>query len=288
MIVLEGAGREINFDNENFVISEFAASSISGVHNSSKVLNQHGQTINSTTLDARGAGITGYIIAKDKQDMRRKKSLLVGIVNPLQYVKIKKDGKVLTGKPDATPEFAADYKTGNDNIQKFAVNIICENPFWQNEHETVDMIAKWLPAFYFPAVFPVDQPVMWGYRSPELIINIENKGIEDIGMVIEFQALSDVKNPSILNVVTRENIKINISLNAGDKVTVNTHFGKKSVKKIVDSIEENIFQYLDENANTFLQLHPGENLYSYAADQGVNNLEVRIYRSEQYIDESEG
>ena len=61
-------------------------------------------------------------------------------------------------------------------------------------------------------------------------MNIYNSGDVKSGIRIEFRAIGAVTNPVLLNVDTREFIKLNISLVAGDVLTVSTGYGEKAVK----------------------------------------------------------
>lgn len=216
------------------------------------------------------------------------RSVLVHTINPLSYVDIRKDGKIISGKPTSTPDFATDYKNSNKCVQKFAFTLLCEVPFWKDEHEVKSIIASWVPDFYFPAVFVFGENKTFGHRTQSLIVDVNNKGVVDAGMVIEFAATGQVKNPSIINVVTREALKVNVSLNAGDIIKINTNFGEKSITKIVEGIGTNAFKFLDDEYDVFLQLHPGQNLLRYDAEEGLELLNVYISKSNFYVDEVAG
>lgn len=58
-------------------------------------------------------------------------------------------------------------------------------------------------------------------------MNVYNSGDVKSGIRIEFRAIGAVTNPVLLNVDTREFIKLNISLVAGDVLTVSTATVKK-------------------------------------------------------------
>ena len=102
-------------------------------------------------------------------------------------------------------------------------------------------------------------------------------------MRIEFKSLATVVNPSLFDVYTRKYIKIKRTLNAGDKLVVNTNFGNKRVEMIrSNGVRQNVFYYIDLNS-TFLQLAPGDNLFRYDAEQGLDNLEMALYYKPLYI-----
>ena len=117
-------------------------------------------------------------------------------------------------------------------FEQFTVSLSCLNPFWREETETREDIATWIGGFEFPVPDGLDLYDGWeiGYRQPSLIVNVYNSGDVKSGIRIEFRAIGAVTNPVLLNVDTREFIKLNISLVAGDVLTVSTGYGEKAVK----------------------------------------------------------
>ncbi len=71
-----------------------------------------------------------------------------------------------------------------------------------------------------------------GHRVSNLIVNINNTGAVECGMKIQFKALATVVNPSLFNVNTREFIKINRTLSAGDVLEVTTEFSNKRIELV--------------------------------------------------------
>lgn len=99
---------------------------------------------------------------------------------------------------------------------------------------------------------------------------------------IEFRAIGAVTNPVLLNVDTREFIKLNISLVAGDVLTVSTGYGEKAVKLNRGGTITDAFRYLDVDSS-YLQIAVGDNLFRYSADANAENLEVSIYHNNLYL-----
>lgn len=99
---------------------------------------------------------------------------------------------------------------------------------------------------------------------------------------IEFRAIGAVTNPVLLNVDTREFIKLNISLVAGDVLTVSTGYGEKAVKLNRGGVITDAFRYLDVDSS-YLQIAVGDNLFRYSADANAENLEVSIYHNNLYL-----
>ena len=121
-----------------------------------------------------------------------------------------------------------------------------------------------------------------GNRQPSLIVNVYNSGDVKSGIRIEFRAIGAVTNPVLLNVDTREFIKLNISLVAGDVLTVSTGYGEKAVKLNRGGTITDAFRYLDVDSS-YLQIAVGDNLFRYSADANAENLEVSIYHNNLYL-----
>ena len=176
------------------------------------------------------------------------------------------------------------YKVNFKNLYeplKFLISLICPDPFLKDVNTTKSEIAIWRGTFEFPLEL-LEEGIELGYREPSLIINVFNKGDVPCGMKIQFKALATVVNPSLFNVSTREYFKINKTMEAGEVITVTTHFQNKRVELNKNGVVSNAFNWIDLNS-TFLQLEPGDNLLRYDAQEGLDNLEVAIYYIPQYL-----
>lgn len=161
------------------------------------------------------------------------------------------------------------------------IDLLANDPLWRDITEKRDEIALWIGDFSFPLqMMPTGIEI--GHRSPSLIVNCYNGGDVESGMRIEFRALATLSNPSLFNVKTREYVKINKGMVAGEVLSVSTYFGDKRITDTLNGVETNAFNYIDVNS-TFLQLEQGDNLFRYDADTGLDNLEVRIYHYDRYL-----
>ena len=64
---------------------------------------------------------------------------------------------------------------------------------------------------------------------------------------------------------------------------VSTSSGNKYIKGVVKGEESNYFKYLDFDS-TWLQLHTGDNILKYDADNNVEGLEVLISFLPKYLE----
>ncbi|ACA54179.1 phage tail family protein [Clostridium botulinum] len=255
---------------------------ISGLKNtiySNKGMEQDGSTCVGSTLDDRNIVIQGSII--DNKEINREK--LLSIINPkLQAKLIYTDGnirKYVECIVETSPIIP------KENRPKFQISLLCNNPYWKDYIDSKVNIALWKGDFHFPLVIPQGKGITMGHREPSLIVNVLNNGQVKTGMIIEFLARGTLSNPSLFNVNTREFIKINKGMVAGEKFIINTNYSKKKILQELNGVTTDILNYLDivGGGDTFLQLDVGDNLFRYNADSNLDNLEVNIYFSQQYL-----
>ncbi|WP_454053973.1 phage tail family protein [Clostridium sp. Marseille-Q7071] len=252
---------------------------ISGLKNiiyTNKGMGQDGTTYTGSTLDNRNIVIQGSII--ENKEFNRKK--LLSTVNPKLKSKLIWD--------NGENKYYVECKVENapiitkDNKPKFQISLLCPNPYWKNYIDSKVNIASWQGSFEFPLEISENEEIEFGYRNEELLMNIQNNGDVTCGMTVEFRALGTVVNPSILNVITREFIKINKTMSPGEIIRVNTNFGSKRVEQEINTELKNISQFINLDS-TYMQLDVGDNYIKYNADSNVGNLEVTISYSQQYL-----
>ena len=102
-------------------------------------------------------------------------------------------------------------------------------------------------------------------------------------MRIEFIARGAVTNPMLFDINTRKFIKLLCSMEAGEKITVETGTDN-SITRRKSGISEDYIGKIDlaGGGDEFLELAPGNNIFRYGAEAGENLLEVRIYYQNKY------
>ena len=176
----------------------------------------------------------------------------------------------------SSPEFPTDFENSNTVWQKALLQFSCHDPYVYKADANLVQIATWVPAFGFELEIPDGTGIEMGYRSPSLIANVYNDGQEETGMIIKFKALGSLSTPSLINVNTYEEFKLNMDLIGGDMVEVSTYKGKKYARLIRNNIITSVFGKVDLSF-TFLQLATGDNLFRYDVISGLDNLEVSMY-----------
>jgi hypothetical protein len=196
--------------------------------------------------------------------------------NPMRIDITTKSGEeyYINANLEGAPSFPLGFENSNIVWQKGLLQFSANDPyFYRKDEERVD-VALWVPSFEFPLEI-TDEGIEMGYRSESLIVNVLNEGQEKTGMIIRFKALGTLVNPSLFDVNTRKELKINTTMYGGDVIGISTFKRKKHVTLFRNNVESNIFNLLDLSS-TFLQLEIGDNLLRYDADDGIDNLEVSI------------
>ena len=239
-----------------------------------------GVIINSTTLGQRDITIIGKIISNNKTEIENIKKKLI------RTFTVKDKGTLYFKSNDEVEEYCIDtivsnapiFSQASYNIIDFIIELVAPNPYWRNKSEVRFEASKITSNFRFP----LNLPTAKGYKDTSLFVNCNNIGDVDSGMRIEFYAKDPVLNPCLFNVNTRQFIKINKLMDAGERIIINTNAGEKSIISVVEGVETKILQYIDFNSN-FIQLNRGDNLLKYQADEGIEYLTCNIYYSPKYL-----
>ena len=252
---------------------------------STSSMGQHGDTYVGVRIEPRDIVLTGKIKDERKEAQLRLRREALRILNPelegtLYYIYgdfMQKIG----AKDDGTPEF---YRSKEAASQLFDISFKCLDPFWKDEQETREDIASWIGAWIFPTVIDKDDPtsMIFGYREESLIVDVYNPGHVATGMRIKLKALGQLTGPSLLNVNTREFLKLNMTLYAGDVVDIDTSYGKKTVVLTRAGVKSNVYRYIDVDS-TFMQLDIGDNVFRYDAESGLDSLDVTLSFNAMYL-----
>lgn len=277
----------INPRGESIVFSHasvFFAEKITGLSNvrntihTSSSAGQDGDTVIASKRDSGDIGIYGGINETDPDGMRKYRRQFSRIVVPKQGGTLVYEYGNFKRIIDCQVQDADVFKS-REIYTDFMVEFYCPYPFWREEHETRTDVAAWIGTFEFPEPEGLEIPeegIEVGYREPSLIVQVYNSGFIETGMRVVYRAIGSVTNPSVMDVNTQKYMKLNMEMETGDVVTVNTGFNKKGITLTRGSMISNIFRKRAAGW-TWLQLAPGDNLIRYDADANIDNLEVTIY-----------
>jgi len=74
---------------------------------------------------------------------------------------------------------------------------------------------------------------------------------------------------------------MNITMQAGDSITINTRQGEKSVTLHRAGTDINLIGNMQRNSTWFV-LQPGDNIFTTAADDGAENMMIVFTVIDQY------
>lgn len=170
--------------------------------------------------------------------------------------------------------------TGAYGARTYTVSLLCPDPFFYALQDITVYMAAWFSDFTFTHYFRAEGEEL-GYRSSNRLQQIKNENAADnIGLDIQIKANGAVTNPSITHVERDETITVGTStkpleMEAGDVLRITTADNDKHVYLIHEGVEEEINEYLTEDA-VFIQLMRGTNSIGYDADSGVDNMVVQV------------
>lgn len=176
--------------------------------------------------------------------------------------------------------------TGAYNSRQATISLICTDPFFYDNEETIKYLAEWHGNFEFEHQFISNKEEI-GYRSLVKNLNIQNlTPRNDIGLNIEITSIGTAKNLKIIHNEQNKTISIGtdekeFNMMAGDVVNIITEKGNKNIILTRENVATNINNYLSEDSE-FIQLGVGDNHIGYDASEGVSNLSFKIAYTFKY------
>ena len=158
------------------------------------------------------------------------------------------------------------------------ISVICPDPyFYLAGVENVTSFDGINPLFEFPFCNDsLTEPLL---EMSEIVSITENvvkyEGDVEIGITLNFHALGPVKNISIFNLDTRDVMRLNTEMQAGDDIIVNTVKGNKSVDLIRDGQRTSILRCLSKDSDWFT-ITKGTNRFAYESEGGKEYLQLTI------------
>lgn len=171
------------------------------------------------------------------------------------------------------------------------IQLYCSQPYWEDAEIIIEDISTVINMFYFPfeneeklanldgGLAFLEEGIPVGLIDVDTTKVIENNGDEAVGMIIEIEALQQLKMPTLSNVNSNDFIAVNTTMNANDWIRINTRKGEKSVIKN----GEEMFDEVMYGGDDWLQLDPGINeLTITAQDMDGNPITSGLYFTIHY------
>ena len=159
--------------------------------------------------------------------------------------------------------------------EQMQISIICPQPYFKDIDEIIADISNVTALFEFPFSIDEDEPIPFSSYEQNKVTNIFNEADVKTGVIIQIDILEAVNDILIRNTSTGDTFELNYAFQAGDRVTINTNSGEKSVQLLRNGVTSNIFSAIVAGS-VFLQLESGDNPLGYQVDNGANDEYVYI------------
>lgn len=267
--VHSNGGNLVISGNTNYhIIGISGLSPVNATINSSRISGGDGAMFNSASVGTRNIVLTilpNHPVAENRQALYKvfgvKSKITLKYSTENRNVQI--DGYVESVQADL---FA--------KRQQVQVSVLCMQPFFKSAQEIIDELSSVNGMFEFPFAVEAAGVVF----SESIVIRravITNEGDMPCGAIFKMRAIGRVLNPVIYNADDTTSYKLNIEMQTGDEIVLDTQRGGKSVFLIRDGVRRNIINNRAPNI-TWFQLPVGETTFTYNADEGAENLTISI------------
>lgn len=286
VIVVSNGKTSVQLTGDPFYVTSFTGFDKLEIQNvKTQGYNQDGATVVNSYVLPRDLGIKGRIKAGTTSKMQSLRDKLNNLFLPHVDITITHyyggQTRVIKARVEETPSF--DF-TEVSTVQNYSVTAVAMDPYWTDETESLVDMADTIGCFHFPLIIPADEGVILGLRQTSMIANVYNSSAAKVGMRYVFIANGKVVNPQLINIKTREYMKLLCTMEAGEAITVQTG-QEKTVTQNKNGLLDDYIGRIDVagGGRTFLELLPGENLLRFAADEGESMLQVKIYHNNRYM-----
>lgn len=232
-------------------------------------VNQIGATQTGAYVQPKEFTITGTLMGLAKENRKKMIDTILPLVKGFLIVN---DQWFVYGTPTQTPIIES-YAL-NPNFQ-FVFK--AAYPYWVSTQEKAKQISGLEPLFKFP--WNLGNLYSFGRRIESRFANVECQGNVPTDFRVIFKAQGKVSNPMISKVGTELFIKLEMAMELGDEIHIDTTLGKIKAYSIKNGIETNVIGLITLDS-TFFKLEMGDNIITYQADSGVDFLDCVVYHSD--------
>lgn len=236
--------------------------------NTATTATKDGSVFNSSRMDNRNIVLT--IVPRG--NVEKSRINLYNFFKSKQYIKLYLENNTRSVWIDGYIE-SIDGDLYSEEAQRLQISIICTDPYFKDTETGVYMFSNVINGFSFPFSIAETPGIPISELSEYVEINIYNASDYETGVVITLTATGGVVNPTIYNMTTNENFSLNITMEVGDIITIDTRTGHKSVTLNRNGTVSNILNNMDIGSE-WIMLTVGDNIFSYTTDTGSEYLYV--------------
>lgn len=280
-----GSSMAFSEASRELVLESIDLGVIEAVINSQDIIGHDGTHITNVRYKPRTVSIVVWLIGKNDSAISALRRKLNIFVNPKQRMHIEQNGYTISGIPLHTALYGSSIQVLNERMCKCLIEVLCDDPLFSKTNESVVGITAWDNKLIFPLKFDLPgEKMIFGLRAETKMMVVENMGDVPVGARFMFTATGSVGTPRITNIVTQETIEININMEAGQQIIVDTSGKIVTAKSISSSgAETNIINLLTADRGR-MEIPVGEGRFVYAATENADNLEVVIAYSEKFLE----
>jgi len=209
-----------------------------------------------------------------------------------KYFPLKKRIKMVFDTDNRTSEVYGYVESNTPNIfsanEGTIISIVCPFSYLLGEEINEIAFGSRIPLFEFPFSNPYGSATLEFSEIDNLFTrNIYYNGDVDIGVIATIHAIGDAENVTIYKIepLPSEDIKIDTDrlvaltgegIHAGDDIIISTVKGDKYAHLFRDGETINILNCLEKYPDWF-QLTKGDNIFTYEAETGGLNLQVKLH-----------
>lgn len=159
-------------------------------------------------------------------------------------------------------------------LQQPQISIICPQPFWLADAETVVHFSKSIALFEFP--FSIPEGGIEFSQLEVLATAYVDVGEIRTGGIIRMEALKNgIVNPKFINQTLGQFIQFDLTMQVGDVITVNTRQGQKSATLLREGATTSLMSSRSAGSD-WVQFEAGVNELAFDASSGADDLSVSV------------
>lgn len=259
--------------------NKYMTSKISGLNppagtiSTSSYAGMDGSYLNNAFIEKRNVVISfemrGFGVEKRRHELYK-------VVKPSRYIKIYYKTANISVYAEGIVETCEIENF--EMLTKGQISIICPDIYWYSTETQIAEYSQILGAFHF--IFPDDDdPFPLGKYNTQNMMTVVNDG-DEVGFTLEISG-GPATNPTLYNAETDEYMQIQGEIQNGDKITITTKTGNKTVTLEREGVTTNIINRL-VSGSTWLTLREGLNRF-YLRGTGLQNLKVKIIHTNAYL-----
>lgn len=232
----------------------------------SQGFSQVGETVESMTVGGRTITVHGAIFG----NVQSRKKMMRKVFAPFVCGKLTFEGKhYIRVCVKDSPSFSPIRDDG-----RFTMLLYAPFPFFYSVDDAHYNIGEIMPMFSFPVNYAT--PHKFGERGTEKYTNVYNNGDIAVPFNVYMETFGTSVNPLIVNLDTKEYLKLNGTLTPGD--VANIYRDSNNILRAELSTDGELVDILSwvDDGSTLFQLNPGDNVIAFDDDDGGSSLTVKF------------